>query len=240
MIRLRGKTALFLAALLLLSAALGSCSVKKKDASRTPSNPMDYMFDEPDHSVTGVRTPLTLMQKTAAEHGRTVNYPFVCDEDMPLLNKSIQSVFMDFAEECEATGVTVSYSAEFNRFGLLSFLLQCRTADGRTIAVDTANFDCDTGRRVFLSDCFGTGSTDYPQRLEELVLHSIETGGGTLLAEGPDITDSTPFLFTFGGMYIVFREYELLSFDAGSPRIKVSVGQLTGYIAQDGLMNRLK
>ena len=239
MMRLRGKIALALAGILML-AALSGCSVRKPSTGRAPINPRgDELYDQ-EYTAEAVRTPLTIMSKTAHESGVTVNYPFICDDNMALLNRAILEAFYDFAADSESPGAIVEYTTEFNRLGLLSFTLYCVTGEGRTVSFDTASFDSDTGRRVYLSDCFGSGSADHVQKLDEIVCRSIEANGYTLIAQGPHIDDSTLFLFTFGGIYIMFREYELLTYDAGAPRIKITLGALSGSIAQDGLLNRLR
>ena len=56
----------------------------------------------------------------------------------------------------------------------------------------------------------------------------------------PVIDDSTLFLFAYDGLFLVFREYELFSYDAGAPRIKIRLASIAENIAADGLLNRLK
>ena len=236
--RIRGKIALA-AALVLLIGAFCGCYVRKSGDSRTPTSPRGYELDIEGSAREPIRSPLVLITKRMQVNGCTVFYPFVCDENTTILNRSIESAFDGFASYCESPGCTVSYSVEFNRYGLLSLLMTCSAPGGRTVLTDAANFDSDSGMRVYLSDCFIEGS-DYSEKLGEIVLKTVENRGYTLLASEPAIGDGTLFLFTFGGIYVMFREYELCTYEAGAPRIKAPLSALAGCFSQDGLLNRLK
>ena len=70
------------------------------------------------------------------------------------MNLSIKTAFSDFAADCGVGDGTVSYNVEFNRAGLLSFTVQLTGQGGIVLFSDTASFNCDTGRRVYLDDSF--------------------------------------------------------------------------------------
>ena len=196
-------------------------------------------FTAENYSQSIIRQSLTVVAKKADMSGCRVTYPYVCNANMDLLNLSIHTVFAEFAEYCETPGAEIGYTVEFNRFGLLSFLLTC-TSGGRTIASDAANFNCDTGERVYLSDCFGSTETDYTVRLRDVLARSVEQNGYTYLGQEPAMDDSTLFLFTYGGIYLVFREYELFSSDAGTVKVMVKISSVMDHLAPDGLLNRVK
>lgn len=236
---LRGKFALMIAALLLLSAAFGGCSLKKKSGDRQPINPRGEGVDEAGSSVAAIRDPFELTAKTLNTESCIIRYPYVLNDHTTLLNISIEKAFTDFAQECELSGSRITYSVEFNRFGLFSVIMTCSITGGKELVSRTANFDSDTGTRVYLSDCFGKGSESYGTGLEDIVRRYAESSGETVLAELPEISDDTDFLFASDGIYLLFREYELFTFDAGAPRIKITLGALADCIQPDGLLNRL-
>lgn len=236
---LRGKIAFILAALLLFSAALGGCSLKKKSGDRQPMNPRGDGVAEEGSSVTAIREPFKLTAKTMSAEGCIAQYPYVLDEHTVLLNMSIEKAFRDFAGDCESQGGRITYSVEFNRFGLLSVLMTCTIPGGKELYSRAANFDSDTGRQVFLSDCFGSGEAGHASRLEELVAGSVDSSGSTLLAVQPPISDDTDFIFAPDGICLLFREYELFTYDAGAPRISITLDELADCIQPDGLLNRL-
>jgi hypothetical protein len=239
MMRAGRKTA-YLALLLALITLLSGCIAyeeREKPSFNSPHSGLEIPSapEEPDV----IRLSLTVVAKKAEMSECKVTYPYVCNANMDLLNLSIHTVFAEFAADCETPGAEVNYTLEFNRYGLLSFMLTC-TSNGKVINEDAANFDSDTGKRVRLSDCFGSTETDYTVRLRDILARSIEQNGYTILGQEPSMDDSTLFLFTYGGIYLVFREYELFSSDAGSPRIKVKISAVMDHLAPDGLLNRVK
>lgn len=239
--RLRSKTA-YGAAALILALALAFCACAPgQEASRPETGPMHGPELFPDEFSQGiVRNSLTIITRRATIEGCRVSYPYVCNSNMELLNISIHSAVAEFAADCETEGAAVSCTVEFNRYGLLSVFAVCELSDGRVINSDTLNFDCDTGRRVCLSDCFGSSDTDCFGKLTKLLAKSIEDSGYTVIGGEPVIDDSTLFLFAYDGLFLVFREYELFSYDAGAPRIKIRLASIAENIAADGLLNRLK
>lgn len=215
------------------------CSVKDEPAPR-PAHVRDAEQYDPNSGQAIVRYPLTIITKRMNAKGAQIRYPYVCDDGMEILNISIHSAFTDFAVECETEGSKIGYTTEFNRFGLLSLTMTCTSPDGRELYVDTANFDTDTGKRVYLSSCFGSASEQAAEKLIAIVEGEAERLGATVLGELPSFDDGTRFLFTFGGIYLVFREYEVFSAEAGAVKIKVPYAAIYGTAASDGLMNRLK
>ncbi|MBR0135015.1 MAG: DUF3298 domain-containing protein [Clostridia bacterium] len=229
-----------LALLALLFAVFPACSIKtaSETAPRRPTiRGTEIIDDEPSRHV--IRHSLVIISKHVDENGCSLLYPYVCNNGMTLLNINIRAAFTEFADECEAAEGEISYVTEFNRFGLLSIMMTY-SVSGRTICFDTANFDADTGKRVRLSDCFGSTSADYRAKLAEIVLRTADSEGYTLIAEQPPVNDDTMFVFTFGGLYLVYPEYELFTHEAGAPRIKIGCRAMTNYTSPDGLMNRLR
>ena len=165
--------------------------------------------------------------------------PFPRERDPPLCAVVEFNAFEEFRSSCGVQGGKIEYSLEFNRYGLLSLLMTCLSEDGKPLFYETANFNTDTGLRVSLTECFGAGA-DPGERLNELVAAYAEANDMTYISSGPNVTDSTQFLFTFGGLTLVFREYELFTPDAGTTRIKVRCAEVQDLLAADGLLNRLK
>ncbi|MBO4562055.1 MAG: DUF3298 domain-containing protein [Clostridia bacterium] len=237
---MRLVTAYMLAvAFALLAFALSGCAKKTKPGSDT-SRPVYYV--EPEDLAAPqsiVRHSLPIMAKSASINGCTVQYPYICSAGMDALNITMHSVFMEFADEFEVNGGKLGYSVEFNRYGLLSFLVTYRSESGQLICSDAANFDCDTGRRVFVSDCFGEGAGSYSASLRAIVERNVAVNGYTVISGIPDITDESPFLFTFGGLILLYREYEICSADAGELQIRIRYDSVSEHVTGSGLLNRV-
>ncbi|MBR3383313.1 MAG: hypothetical protein IKG85_09810 [Clostridia bacterium] len=232
----------YILTLFILLCSFFGCAVTEDGDDTKPSRKHDVLpiasaSSEPTASPQ--RTPLMLISKSTTVDGCTVNYPFVCDSELELLNVAILAAFSELASYCESPGSSITYTTQFNRNGLLSFLLTCSSADGRELAVDAANFDCISCRRVFLSACFGS-SPDYAAKLSELVSREVAAAGASVLSSPPPMDDSRPFYFTFGGLCLVYRDLELTSRDPAVLRVSAPLEELAGVIAPDGLLNRLK
>ncbi len=235
---LAALTAALIAALAVLPALLCGCSVAATQTS-PPAHFRDKEFDFDHEPQAIVRHPLSVITKLAEVKNCVILYPYVLDSGMGTLNLSVFTAFEEFRSSCGVQGGKIEYSLEFNRYGLLSLLMTCLSEDGKPLFYETANFNTDTGLRVSLTECFGAGA-DPGERLNELVAAYAEANDMTYISSGPNVTDSTQFLFTFGGLTLVFREYELFTPDAGTTRIKVRCAEVQDLLAADGLLNRLK
>ena len=236
--RLLRKTAYLIALLMLLSVFFG-CAADEPEQPR-PVRPYEPSINGDIEQQAIVRYPLTIITKRSYENECEMLYPFIVTGGMDTLNISVYTAFADFRAECGAKGGRIEYSTEFNRYGLLSLLMTCTSGNGKLLFSETANFNTDTGLRVRLSDCFGASSTGYRDKLSEAVRRYAEANSLTFISEEPAFDDSTQFLFTFGGLDLVFREYEVFTAEAGSPRIRVRCAEAAEVIGSDGLLNRVK
>ncbi len=237
----RRRTASYLlAALTALAAALSVFCACRMEVPYT--RPYSHTFDPSpfwqDQEQAIVRRPLTLITKRLVTAGCAVRYPYICDDGMDALNVAVHMAFTEFAAACETDGGRVSYTVEFNRYGLLSMIITCSTGDGKVLFTDAANFDTDAGKRVYLSSCFGQGATGIKERLTELLSAEAEARGTEPIGSLPEFDDSTPFVFTYGGIYLLFREYEVFPPEAGLEKLKVPATAVD--YSKDGLMARLK
>ena len=220
-------------------AVCSGCAIDSNTSSPggQPSRPI--LAEEIDLKQASVRYPLTIYTRTLTHGGNTVNYPYVTNDDMSLLNLSIRSVFTEFAASCEAKGGTVDFLVEFNRYGLLSFKLTFTAANGSLLAVDTANFDCDSGSEVKLGACFGSSGSDRFTRLSEMVAQYVEKNELSVIGRIPPVTNETRFYFAYDGIVLFYREYEIVTPDSDPPMIGIKLSTVKDLVAKDGLLNRL-
>lgn len=235
------KSCAAIAYLLLIAVVLTTlgCAVENGPGTRfrVPKVSPEPIIDLGPQAI--VRHSLSMIPKVITLNGCQVRFPYVCNPDMDRLNLSIQSTFMDFANASEVDGGEVGYTVEFNRYGLLSFIMTYTTADGDILFIDAADFDSDTGLRVKLPECFGS-DTDFAPRVNELIEKRIGESGLTLLGRTPTVGEDTLFVFTFSGIELLYRPYEAFSYDAGTARIPITMYETSGVTAPDGLLNRLR
>lgn len=231
------KTAYLLLAALMLAAALFSGCKEEKKGKLKPGRVVQ-LVEQTEEPMPKTLRPLTITTRVTEEHGCVIRYPYVTNSGMAVLNLSLLSAFVDFAENCELQNADVSCTVEFNKQGLLSLLMTCTSQDGRVMYEDAANFDCFTGLRLYLPDLFEEGS-DHEARLSKLVVNDLENRGLELLSDLPPMDETRPFLFTYGGIYILYREYELTTHDAGMLRVLIRKSLISDMAVQDGPVFRL-
>ncbi len=236
------RSARITAFLLVLAAALltvfSGCAIERPE--KPPSRPDRAVIpDSSDLTQDIVRYPLTIARRALSRGSCVINYPYVCNDNMYLLNLSIRSAFADFAEECEADNGSVDFKVVFNRYGLLSVKLSYSTPDGVVVNTSAVNFDSDSGRLVDLKDCFGSTGADYLSMLGDSVAGFVEQNGLTVIGEIPPVTDETDFIFTFEGLSLLYREYEIVTPDSDPPVIRIRYKTIKDFVAKDGLLNRM-
>lgn len=233
---LRAAAAYLLLAVILLTTG---CAVENGRGTRirVPIVSPEPIIDLGPQAI--VRHSLSVISKVFTLNGCRVRVPYVCNPDMDRLNLSIQSTFIEFANESEAEGGEIGYTVEFNRYGLLSVIMTYTSVDGDVTFMDAADFDSDTGLRVKLADCFGA-EADFSQRVNELIEKRVEELGLTVLGKTPTVDENTLFVFTFSGVELVYRPYEAFTYDAGVARIPITMYETSGVTEPDGLLNRLR
>ncbi|MCR5809746.1 MAG: RsiV family protein [Clostridiales bacterium] len=231
------KTAyILLAALMLASMLLCGC-VKEKKKGAQGGKPV-RLAEQTEEPMPRTKNPLTVTTRVTEESGCLMRYPYVTNAGMSVLNLSLISAFSEFTANCELENAEISYTVEFNKLGVLSLMLFCTSGDGRVLYEDTANFDCFTGLRVYLPDLFAQDA-NYKDRLSLLVTKEIEARGLTTISDLPPMDESRPFLFTHGGIYVVYREYELCTHDAGTVKLLVRKSLISDLADPEGPITRL-
>lgn len=221
-----------------LAGVFSGCYIERPDEGA--SRPARAVVpDDTELKQDVVRYPLTIARRSLNRGSCTISYPYVCNDNMYLLNLSIRSAFADFAEECEAVDGSVDFKVVFNRYGLLSVKLYFSTPDGVTVNTSAVNFDSDTGRAVDLHDCFGSTNADYLSKLTEAVVSFVNQNGLTVIGEIPPVTDGNDFIFTFEGISLLYREYEIVTPDSDPPAVKIRYRAYKDLVAKDGLLNRM-
>ena len=233
-----GKNVICLLLALLICAVFSACVIETDEKPEPPAKSRgSFMEDDPVKQAAS-RTPLTIVTRNFTKAGSVVNCPYIASRDMDLLNYSIRSAFADFAETCAAEDGYVSYSVEFNSMGLLSLTMIMTGPNGLVYFTDTANFNCDSGSRVLLDDCFGEAYTDYTSRLRGIVETYAEQNGLELIGGVPPIRDVSPFIFTENGISLVYREYELTTYSDTPVRVPIPLAAVKDLVAVNGVLNR--
>jgi len=229
--------------MLLLFTAVTACGCVHADSGISTATPspaalgeLNFGFTPRPLTTSGMRTPLTISQREDEVNGGLMHYPYVCDKGMELLNIAVRAACLDFAEEY---GGTTGYRLRYNNRGLLSFTLYSVDGNGDVAAVSSANFDCDTGNRFYISSCFGKGLEDYRFALADSITEKLSAKGLTPLSYLPPVDDSRLFYIDEGGLVLLYRKYEVCGAEAGFPEVRFRFSELTRYIGQDSILLRM-
>lgn len=241
MIGRRSKAEYLLAALALLALLLplSGCVISPDPRPNIYVNARSSVRENMPVYRGAINEPLLLETRYFTQCGCRVSYPYALGPAAEILNSTIRASFEDFVSEYGVEGGSVSCSVDYNRYGLLSLKLILAAPDDRVLFIDTANFNCDSGSRVRLEDCFGSSYTDYTSVLRGIVDRYVEQHGLSVVFSAPPIRNSSAFVFTAGGIKLIYREYELCTSEAGIFTVPASLAELSDCIAPNGLLTRL-
>ncbi len=193
----------------------------------------------------GRRTPLPLSERSEIIDGVEVSFPHACCDGMELLNIAVCTAITDFALRCveeagEASALCgIRYEVEYNDRGLLSLKAWAEDAVGGILSLDAFNFDCDTGRRICLSDCFGSLDGSYRFALGDRAAEKLRAQGHQVISFVPPVDDSSLFCITFDGLTLLYRKYELCGAEAGYPEAHFEFNELARYFTEDAIVRRM-
>lgn len=124
--------------------------------------------------------------------------------------------------------VHVTYSSK----ALLSCVVEVIGADGGTEnALVPVTVDLKTGERCKLSDFFTKKDTGWKGLLPDLVTDQAQKMNLTLLCEVPPVGDDQPFYIENGNIVLLYRPYEIATYEAGAPTFVLPEEELTPYLS---------
>lgn len=124
--------------------------------------------------------------------------------------------------------VHVTYSSKV----LLSCLVEVIGADeGAENTLIPVTVDLKTGERCKLSDFFTKKDTGWRGLLPDLVTEQAQKMNLTLLCEVPPVGDDQPFYIEDGKIVLLYRPYEIATYEAGAPTFVLPEEELTPYLS---------
>ena len=124
--------------------------------------------------------------------------------------------------------VNITYSSK----ELLSCVVEVIGADvgtGNTLVPVT--LDLKTGQRCKLSDFFSKVDTGWKGLLPDLVTDQANKKDLTLLCEVPPVGEDQPFYIESGNIVLLYRPYEIATYEAGAPAFVLPKEELTPYLS---------
>lgn len=113
---------------------------------------------------------------------------------------------------------------------LFSCVAQVETRSGKNgYTLYPVTVDMHNGRVLSLSDFFSSADREWRCVLPDIVTELADDRGMTLLCEVPPVSDDQPFYIEKGDIVLVYRPYEITTYDAGEPCFELPMREIAPY-----------
>ncbi|MEL7601939.1 MAG: RsiV family protein [Bacillota bacterium] len=89
--------------------------------------------------------------------------------------------------------------------------------------------DMHNGKVLLLSDFFSSTDREWRSVLPDIVTEIANDRGMTLLCEVPPVSDDQPFYIDKGDIVLLYRPYEITTYDAGEPCFELPMRDIAPY-----------
>jgi hypothetical protein len=89
--------------------------------------------------------------------------------------------------------------------------------------------DMHNGKVLSLSDFFSATDGEWKSILPDIVTEIANDKGMTLLCEVPPVSEDQPFYIDKGDIVLVYRPYEITTYDAGEPCFALPMREIAPY-----------
>ncbi len=218
----------------LLCACVCGCAIAPEDGGPAIVQPAASPEPTPAQTAETGGAPLSITRDVRALGDGYVVYPRVVSGGAAdVINAGIYDAVAVCAKTLNAP-VFTSYRIEYNGDGIFSVLMYINDFNtDQLLALVPLNFYAATGDSMYINDCFDD-SASWRAALAYMVQEQATASGYTLLGDVLPISDEQGFYFTGGYIVLVYRLYEIATYDAGMPEIYISISLLKSYIAENG------
>lgn len=185
---------------------------------------------EPTLQPTVAETPLPTPEDTPAEEA--------ADELLTLQSVveigAVMRVQIPRALVKEGISPTAEYvvNITYNSKELLSCVVEVIGADGGTAnALVPVTLDLKTRSSCKLSDFFSKEDTGWKGLIPDIVTDMAKQKNLTLLCEVPPVGDDQPFYIEGGSIVLLYRPYEITTYEAGAPTFVLPEEELAPYLS---------
>ena len=150
----------------------------------------------------------------------------------PLRSEAMEYVLQALARDgvnVEATQFHIRVT--YNTKALFSCVAEAEKKTGKNgYTLYPVTVDMRSGRVLALSDFFSSTDTGWKSLLPDIVTKIAVERGMTLLCEVPPVSGDQPFYIENGNIVLVYRPYEITTFDAGEPCFSVPTKDISAYL----------
>ena len=160
------------------------------------------------------------------------------DQAVPLNTPPLRSEAMEYVLQALARdGVNMETTqfhirVTYNTKALFSCVAEAEKKTGKNgYTLYPVTVDMRNGRVLALSDFFSSSDTGWKSLLPDIVTKIAVERGMTLLCEVPPVSGDQPFYIENGNIVLVYRPYEITTFDAGEPCFSVPTKDISAYMS---------
>jgi hypothetical protein len=171
------------------------------------------------------------------EQSMGVAAEIVPDQAAPLYTPPLRSEAMEYVLQALARdGVNMETTqfhirVTYNTRALFSCVAEAEKKTGKNgYTLYPVTIDMRNGRVLALSDFFSSSDTGWKSLLPDIVTKIAVERGMTLLCEVPPVSGDQPFYIENGNIVLVYRPYEITTFDAGEPCFSVPTKDISAYM----------
>lgn len=186
--------------------------VQAKSDAIAPFKSTDDAEQEKKQGIAAAET-VTLPNATTAEGG---NAP-----DLNYINLVISE--LGLTDTIEHYEISVTHQSD----ELISCLVELKIGNSSTLVPYT--YSLRQQRVCRLGDFFSKTNTGWKSLLPDLVTKEALAQGMILLCDVPPVTESHPFYILDNSIVLLYRPYEITTYEAGSPQFVINMQEIKEY-----------
>lgn len=129
------------------------------------------------------------------------------------------------AENCS---VSVTYQSD----ELISCLMEVEQAElPGALVLLPITLSKETGNSIMLQEFFAAGDTGWHGKLADIVMTIADDEDITLLGDVQPVSNTHPYFILDGNIVLLYRQYEIATFEAGIPCFVLPMDELQGYVS---------
>ena len=224
--------------LLLICLLLSGCARPAAVSATVESAPVPAA-ETPRESLASPAEPLRLTRDVRPLGEGYVVYPRAEGSRAEEINEALYQAVASAAAGLEQA-IFTDYRIEHNADGIYSVLLYVRDFNtDELLFLLPLNFSTRTGGLYALSDLFPGEDQGWRFLISELAGRYAEEAGITLLSGLLPAAADQAFYITSGDIVLTYRLYEVATYGAGCPELRVSLHALADYITEESPLYRV-
>lgn len=184
-------------------------------------------------------TPLLISRDVKGYKDGYIVYPRVIGTAAESINASIYNEVTKRANE-QSRPIFTDYRIEYNSDGIFSVLIYVWDfSTDELLFIVPLTYNARTGKKQEIIDMLDAENDRWRRLIPQMITIQAQSRGIMLLNDLLPISDTQEFYITDEYLVLVYRVYEIATYDAGSPVFPIQISALKEYISQSSPLNCL-